>query len=242
MTAYIRAGDMLRNAFDCLVVIIHHCGHGGDRPRGHSSLMGALDVQIAVRRDDDNNVVAVLELAKDSEVGTTFLSRLKPVPIFTDQDGDPVTSCVIEEVDEEADEPASGGKAKKWPKHLTVFKRALLEAVDSAGKMSRPLPDMPEVKVVDREAVRTVFHKLYVPASDGGKRKDGGDNITKARNAAFGRHANDAIARGFIGSLNVGPELATTIFWPIWKERPGDTPVKASVAGDALKRPAATMA
>ena len=51
MTAYVRAADAIRDAFGCLVVIVHHCGHNGDRPRGHSSLMGALDVQIAVRRD-----------------------------------------------------------------------------------------------------------------------------------------------------------------------------------------------
>ena len=48
MAAYIRATDSIRDAFDCLVLIVHHCGHDGSRPRGHSSLMGALDVQIAV--------------------------------------------------------------------------------------------------------------------------------------------------------------------------------------------------
>jgi AAA domain len=38
MAAYIRATDAIRDTFDCLVVIVYHCGHGGDRPRGHSSL------------------------------------------------------------------------------------------------------------------------------------------------------------------------------------------------------------
>jgi RecA-family ATPase len=46
MSAYIKAADAIRDAFDCLVIVVHHCGHKGDRPRGHSSLMGALDVQI----------------------------------------------------------------------------------------------------------------------------------------------------------------------------------------------------
>ena len=70
MAAYIRAADAIRDAFDCLVIIVHHCGHDGARPRGHSSLMGALDVQIAVRRDPADNIVAELELAKDGEVGS----------------------------------------------------------------------------------------------------------------------------------------------------------------------------
>lgn len=34
MAAYIRAADAVRDAFGCLVVIVHHCGHEGQRPRG----------------------------------------------------------------------------------------------------------------------------------------------------------------------------------------------------------------
>jgi RecA-family ATPase len=60
MSAYVRAADDIRAAFGCLVIIVHHCGHGGDRPRGHSSLMGALDVQISVKRDPAENIVAEL--------------------------------------------------------------------------------------------------------------------------------------------------------------------------------------
>jgi RecA-family ATPase len=36
MTAYIRATDAIREAFDCTVVIVHHCGIDGTRPRGHT--------------------------------------------------------------------------------------------------------------------------------------------------------------------------------------------------------------
>jgi hypothetical protein len=76
MAAYIRAADAIRDALDCLVIIVHHCGHDGNRPRGHSSLMGALDVQIAVSRDATGNIVAEHELSKDGEVGLQFASRL----------------------------------------------------------------------------------------------------------------------------------------------------------------------
>jgi hypothetical protein len=99
MSAYIRAADSIRDAFDCLAVIIHHCGHGAERPRGHSSLMGALDVQIGVKRDAADNIVAELELAKDGEVGLQFVSRLRVVEIGVDKDRDVITSCVVEEVD-----------------------------------------------------------------------------------------------------------------------------------------------
>lgn len=47
MSAYVRAADTIREAFDCAVIIVHHCGVAGDRPRGHTSLTGAVDAQLA---------------------------------------------------------------------------------------------------------------------------------------------------------------------------------------------------
>jgi hypothetical protein len=79
MASYIKAADAIRDAFDCLIVIVHHCGHDGERPRGHSSLMGALEVQAAVSRDAEENVVTELELAKDGETGLVFVSRLEKI-------------------------------------------------------------------------------------------------------------------------------------------------------------------
>jgi hypothetical protein len=131
MTAYLRAADAIRDAFGCLVVIVHHCGHEGQRPRGHSSLMCALDVQIAVRLDPADNIVAELELSKDGEVGLQFLSRLKVVEIGVDQDGDPITSCVIEET--ESGTPSAEPKRPRLPKSA---KSAPLCSVSSAARRS----------------------------------------------------------------------------------------------------------
>jgi hypothetical protein len=58
MTAYVRAADAIREAFNCAVIIIHHCGIEGSRPRGHSSLSGAVDVArptTASKNEDFNN-------------------------------------------------------------------------------------------------------------------------------------------------------------------------------------------
>src|ERR1700734_2870056 len=95
MAAYVRAADAIRDAFDCAVVIVHHCGHNGERPRGHSSLIGAVDAQIAVKRDAAENIVATLELSKDGEAGAEIVSRLVPVEVGRDEDREPITSCVI---------------------------------------------------------------------------------------------------------------------------------------------------
>jgi AAA domain len=93
MAAYIRAADAVRDAFDCVVVVVvvHHCGHNGDRPRGHSSLLGAADVIIAVKRDAADNIVATVEDAKDGPTGLEIVSRLVPVDVAQDEDGDAMT-------------------------------------------------------------------------------------------------------------------------------------------------------
>ena len=95
MARFIRAADALRAAFGCAVVVVHHCGVAGGRPRGHSSLSGADDAQIAIERDKDGIISATIEHAKDSLPGAPFGSRLEVVELGTDDDGDPITSCVV---------------------------------------------------------------------------------------------------------------------------------------------------
>jgi hypothetical protein len=51
MAAYIVAAEALRDAFDCVVLIIHHCGYDETHPRGHTSLTGAVDAEFEVVRE-----------------------------------------------------------------------------------------------------------------------------------------------------------------------------------------------
>jgi RecA-family ATPase len=60
MGAYINAADAIRETFECAVVIVHHCGVAGDRPRGHTSLTGAVDAQLAVKRDTEKNILVTV--------------------------------------------------------------------------------------------------------------------------------------------------------------------------------------
>jgi hypothetical protein len=92
MSAYVRAADAIREAFGCAVIIVHHCGVEGTRPRGHTSLTGAVDAQIAVKRDAAGNIVATVEWMKDGAEGEVILSKLDVVDVGTDTDGEPITS------------------------------------------------------------------------------------------------------------------------------------------------------
>ena len=95
MTAYIRAADAIREAFGCAVLIIHHCGIDGTRPRGHTSLTGAVDAQLAVKRDGAGNIEVKVEWLKDGPEGDVIFSRLEAIEVGIDEDGEAITSCVI---------------------------------------------------------------------------------------------------------------------------------------------------
>jgi hypothetical protein len=97
MGRYVQAADAIREAFNCVVIIVHHCGIDGTRPRGHTSLTGAADAQIAVRRDEDGNIIAKVEWMKDGPEGDEIVSRLEVLTVGTDEDGEEVTSCVVRE-------------------------------------------------------------------------------------------------------------------------------------------------
>jgi hypothetical protein len=174
MAAYIRAADALREAFDCLVLIAHHCGHDGSRPRGHSSLMGALDVQISVCRDATGNIISELELAKDGKVGLQFVSRLVEWGIGVDHEGDVIMSCVVE-----AGEGASRvHKTRPPPKSAQAALRALRKAIEEGGEsasVSNTIP--PSARVVTVDTWRRYCYQSGISDSD----------APEAQRKAFGR-------------------------------------------------------
>jgi AAA domain len=119
MARYVRAADAVREAFGCAVAIVHHCGVDDSRPRGHTSLTGAADAQIAVKRDASDNIVATLQWMKDGPEGAVIVSRLESVELGTDADGDPITSCIVVPVDAQPNK--STNEPKLTPNQKTMF-------------------------------------------------------------------------------------------------------------------------
>jgi hypothetical protein len=186
-----------------LAVLIDHYGKLMDTGvRGSSAKSASADAILACLGDRDQATGAT----SNRRVAITKLRRGptgRIIPFKLAQTANGLTCTVIWQADLD---PSAAPKRKAWPKTLIVFKRALDEALDAAGKMTIPRAGMPEVKAVDRETVRAEFRRLY-PAASSEK------NDTKAKNAAFGRAVKDAIERELMSSLNVGPDLAQTIFW-----------------------------
>jgi hypothetical protein len=129
MAAYMRAADSLRENFDCAVIIVHHCGIEGNRPRGHTSLTGAADAQLSVSRDAEGSIVVTVEYMKDGAEGHSIVSRLETVEVGVDEDGDPITSCVVVP-------PETGGKAAVQVRGAAkIALEALYEAIAEEGEV-----------------------------------------------------------------------------------------------------------
>jgi hypothetical protein len=118
MGAYVRAADAIRETFNCSVLVVHHCGVNDTRPRGHTSLTGAADAQLSVKRDYAENIVTSVEFMKDGEAGAEIISKLDFFEIGLDEDGDPITCGVVVE----AEAPAKAMReAKLRPNEQTSF-------------------------------------------------------------------------------------------------------------------------
>jgi len=78
-----------------LVTLVHHTGKDLEKGlRGHSSLHGALDACIEVRRDD---LARSWRLIKSKEGNDSIEAGfwLDVVDLGEDSDGDPITSCIV---------------------------------------------------------------------------------------------------------------------------------------------------
>jgi hypothetical protein len=182
MAAYVRAVDAIRGAFDCAVVIVHHCGHNGERPRGHSSLIGAVDAQIAVKRDASENIVATLELSKDGEAGAEIVSRLVSVEVGRDEDGEPITSCVIVAVD--APVSSKAVKSVKLPKGQNAL-RALSKGIEECGASPPASNHIPNgTKAITMDEWRSYAFSMGIS----------GSKETKAKQTAFNRASETLVA------------------------------------------------
>lgn len=85
----------IQAALGGLVLVVHHLGKDTTKgARGHSSFTAALDASIEVRRDGDRQSWVVAK-AKDNSDGAEHFFRLDVVEVGQDEDGDPITSCVV---------------------------------------------------------------------------------------------------------------------------------------------------
>jgi hypothetical protein len=82
------------------VTLIHHCPKAdGSSPRGHSCLNGALDWSIRVDQADMAGVIRCTSVKNRNGAPCRLGFKIRSQFISSDDDGDPITAPVCEEVD-----------------------------------------------------------------------------------------------------------------------------------------------
>lgn len=108
---------------------VHHGtkASNGTKTRGHGSLEGADDVLIEVMKTDDGSRSATVVHAKDDADGMRWEFSLKSVDLGTDEDGDPITTLIVEEKAEPsgAKTPKAAPLSPKEQIALTIFDKAM---------------------------------------------------------------------------------------------------------------------
>ena len=157
--------------FDCCVVLVHHTGVNSEaqhRARGSSAWRGALDIEISIVPTADNGdpLEIVQRKSKDAEIAETIYCRLDSVAIrgWYDEDGDPVTSAVVRQVD------ASEKKEKaKAPTQLEKHRKLIERGYWHGGAEVRE--DMPYIsrsafkEMLENDGIAPSSVKNYVKAS-----------------------------------------------------------------------------
>jgi hypothetical protein len=119
----------LHQATGATVMVVHHVGKDETKgARGWSGIKAAADAELVVTRDGDDRSLEITKM-KDGQDGTAFPFKLTTVAIGTDADGDVITSCVVQHLDQA---PAKKREPKgPRAKHLW---RVLNELMDLGGE------------------------------------------------------------------------------------------------------------
>jgi len=173
MGAFVINCGRLQEETSSAVIGVHHGGkEAGRGPRGHEALHGAADfeIEVAGATDESPNSWTVRKL-KAGPAGAAHHFRLRPMTVDYDDDGDPITSCVV--VSKSATEAAAGAqrqdKGYRANQGEIEFLRVLADAIDRHGVMPPASITVPPnvTFVVSAEDVRALFRDRYAVTEEG---------------------------------------------------------------------------
>jgi len=115
MSAWCGSVRYLRDALGCSVIVIHHTGHGDSgRERGSIVLRATADVLIQVAKDEGAGELVGFQVigARDLEPmeSPIALKLARHQTEWTDEDGEPLVSCVVQAADQPVTLPGRGGR------------------------------------------------------------------------------------------------------------------------------------
>lgn len=159
---FVRNADIIARDLGCLVLVVHHSGKTAERGmRGSSALHGATDAEWEISSDEGEKTIRVAK-QKDGEDGLSWMFRLDGLEVGTDEDGEPITTCVVEiRNTPKHSERAGGGGRRKLSGQKAEFLKAVTLAIEEAGEIPPGNEHIPVgVKCVSRERLKRYAVKL----------------------------------------------------------------------------------
>jgi KaiC/GvpD/RAD55 family RecA-like ATPase len=127
MGAFLKGCQAIMDATSCHVAIVHHEGKTENTgPRGHSSLLGAADVVVEISGKEGTRAGEVKK-NKEHSSGDLFAFNLRSVGLGFDDDGDEITTCLVDEVEAA---PVTGKRRPLKPEQV-IFRQQLMNAFTS---------------------------------------------------------------------------------------------------------------
>jgi hypothetical protein len=198
MATYVANLGRLQQALGCGLIIVHHSpkDQTNDTPRGHGSLLGALDTCIKVEGASGLRTVRVTK-QKDGDPAPEFKFALQSIDIGSNSDGEVISSCVVIE-------PArlggalgalvNNGGAK--PKRLSDSQKVALGALRFLA-MSNAITHRPPAHVLARCGAATAL-PLAIWQEEAICRMMKADNKPDSARRAFDRACASLQASGYV--------------------------------------------
>jgi hypothetical protein len=188
----------ISEALQAVVLLVHHMNAGGTKARGWTGITANIDSVLGVSRvmtegknqepvmDIDRRQIREMTLVKqkDGEDGKRWRFVLPAVEIGRDEDGDPITSCVVRAPNEEG-EPGETAKPTDAGIKLTpqceVFLRAVYRALSEQGEDAPNELNLPAgAKVVRWKTLGEVFAGMAFDGADEADPKKRQDKLSQA--------------------------------------------------------------
>ena len=191
MGSFIANCGLLADRHDALVVAVHHKGKDEARGmRGWSGLHGACDAEWEVIEEDGKHRVEVPKM-KDGPDGLTWKFELETVALGPDEEGDPVTTCVVE-ITSKAQQKSEAKNVARKPLRgqAAEFMKAVKWAIEDLGQPLPPASRIPDhIKGVKREALKKYAENLgfYAGAKPNAQRE------------LVSRHVRTLAGNGYLG-------------------------------------------
>lgn len=141
MKRFVKAVGSLQEEFPKLhIMVVHHSGKDADRGmRGSSVLLGAADTVISCRKNNDQHI-ALIEKQKDGQENIPLAFVLDEIELGHDEDGEPITTCVVKPDLDGRARPLKGHEATAV-KILRMLKEVEIER--GAGNLAGVMTQIP---------------------------------------------------------------------------------------------------